>query len=410
MSRRRSGSNATKQRRRHQTSAATRALPASGGIGAARSGARPTATDAAEPEALVATFSFDSGDEGEPYDAVVRLTGRRVGVTGIPRAGDSFSQDETIEGVIPGTGPVSLTAWVYGLLAGEWTVDARLIRGSATSGSLTGARPGSSLPVQRARWSWRGWGLSAVPPGPIKTRWALLAPLAPQPAVIPGVYTVLAVIGFALALAVQAAILARAGVEVGPPLVASLIAIVAGLGGAKVWFKLLNPDKAWFVGGGWAVDGFLIVFPLVAAIVMYAWDLPVGRVFDASTPGIFFAVAVGRVGCFFTGCCAGRCTASRWGIWSSDRRVGARRVPTQLLEAAAGLALGVVTLSIDLAGGLLLPGAVFVVAFAAYAGVRQVLLRLRAERRRSPRTVPLTALAAVGVAVVVAAIALAQGA
>ena len=377
---------------------------------AARSGAQPRATEAPEPEALVATFSFDSGDEGEPYDAVVRLTGRRIGVTGIPRASDSFSQDETIEGVIPGTGPVSVTACVYGLRAGEWTVDARMIRGPRTSGTLRGARPGSLLPVQRARWSWRRWGLSAVPSGPIKTRWALLAPLALQPAVIPGIYTALAVIGFTLALAIQAAILAREGVEIGPPLVASVIALVAGLGGAKVWFKLLNPDKAWFVGGGWAVDGFLIIFPLVGAITLYAWNLPVGRVFDATTPGIFFAVALGRVGCFFTGCCAGRCTEARWGIWSSDRRVGARRVPTQLLEAAAGLALGVVTLVIVLAGGLLLPGAVFVVAFAMYAAVRQVLLRLRAERRRSPRTVPLTAFAAGGVAVVVAAIALVQGA
>ena len=341
---------------------------------------------------------------------MVRLTGRRIGVTGIPRASDSFSQDETIEGVIPGTGPVSVTAWVYGLRAGEWTVDARLIRGPRTSGTLRGVRPGSSLPVQRARWSWRRWGLSAVPSGPIKTRWALLAPLALQPAVIPGIYTALAVIGFTLALAIQAAILAREGVEIGPPLVASVIALVSGLGGAKVWFKLLNPDKAWLVGGGWAVDGFLIVFPLVGAIILYAWDLPVGRVFDATTPGIFFAVALGRVGCFFTGCCAGRCTAARLGIWSSDRRVGARRVPTQLLEAAAGLALGAVTLVVVLAGGLLLPGAVFVVAFAIYAAVRQVLLRLRVERRRSPRTVPLTAFAAGGVAVVVAAIALAQGA
>ena len=377
---------------------------------AARSGAQPRATEAPEPEALVATFSFDAGDEGEPYDAVVRLTGRRVGVTGIPRASDSFSQDETVEGVIPGTGPVSLTAWVYGLRPGEWTVDARLIRGPKTSGTLRGARPGSSLPLQRTRWSWRRWGLSAVPTGPIKTRWALLAPLALQPAVIPGIYTALAVIGFSLALAIQAAILAREGVEIGPPLVASVIALVAGLGGAKVWFKLLNPDKAWFVGGGWAVDGFLIIFPLVGAVTLYASNLPVGRVFDATTPGIFFAVALGRVGCFFTGCCAGRCTAARWGIWSSDRRVGTRRVPTQLLEAAAGLALGVVTLVIVLAGGLLLPGAVFVVAFAMYAAVRQVLLRLRVERRRSPRTVPLTAFAAGGVAVVVAAIALAQGA
>jgi uncharacterized membrane protein YfcA len=39
-------------------------------------------------------------------------------------------------------------------------------------------------------------------------------------------------------------------------------------------------------------------------------------------------------------------------------------------------------------------GAVFVTSFAAYAVVRQALLRLRAERRRSYRTLPMTAAAA----------------
>ena len=365
------------------------------------------AVEAVEPEALVVTYWFDSGEEGEPFDAIVRLTGRRMGAPGAPRAGDSFSKDETVEGVVPGTGPVSITAWVYGLQRGEWEVDARMMptsRGVRPAGS----RPASVPPIERAKWSWRRWAVSTAPASLIRTRWALLAPLAMQPAVIPGVYTALAVVGFILALAFQAGILTQQGMNAGPPLVASVIALVAGLAGAKVWYKILNPDKAWLVGGGWAVDGFLIVFPLVGAISLYAWDLPVGRVFDATAPGIFFAVAIGRVGCFLTGCCAGRCTASRWGIWSSDRRVGARRIPTQLLESAAGLALGVVSLLSVLGGGLP-DGAVFVAGFVIYAIIRQGLLRARAERRKEYRTLPLTAAAAGFVAVVVAGLSLVQG-
>ena len=353
------------------------------------------------------TYWFDSGEEGEPYDATVRLTGRRTGVRGAPRAGDSFTKDETIEGVVPGTGPVSITAWVYGLQHGEWEVDARLIptsRGARPASS----RPGSSPQIQRASWSWRRWAVSTAPSSPIKTRWALLAPLARQPAVIPGVYTALAVVGFVVALALQAALLARDGTPFESPLIASVLALVAGLIGAKVWYAVLHPDES-LIKGGWAVDGFLVVAPLVGALTLFAWDQPIGLVLDATAPGIFFAVAIGRVGCFLTGCCAGRCTASRWGIWSSDRRVGARRIPTQLLESAAGLALGVVTLLLVLGGGLPIDGAVFVFAFVIYAVVRQGLLRVRAERRKEYRTLPLTAAAAVLVAVVVATLSTVQG-
>lgn len=361
-----------------------------------------------EREALVVTYWFDPGDEGDPYDATVRLTGRRVGTLGTPKAGDSFTRDETIEGVVPGTGPVSITAWVYRLQRGEWTVDGQLVRGTPGARSVN-PRPGALRAIEPARWSWRRWAVSTAPASPIKTRWALLAPLARQPAVIPGIYTALAVIGFVVALGLQVAILARLGVPFDRPLAASLLALVAGLLGAKAWYAVLHPDES-LIKGGWAVDGFLVVAPLVAALTLFGWDQPIGVVLDATAPGIFFAVAIGRVGCFLTGCCAGRCTASRWGIWSSDRRIGARRIPAQLLESAAGLVLAVVSLLVTVSGGLPVPGAVFVAAFTIYAAARQGLLRVRSERRRLYRTLPLTAAAAGVVAVVVATLSLVRGA
>lgn len=408
MARRRSGSSVTKPRRRHHSAVVIPSSQRQVALGNARAGSDTQASEAVEPEALVVTHWFDSGDDGEPYDATVRLTGRRVGIRGTPKAGDSFTKDETIEGIVPGTGPVSITAWVYGLQHGEWTVDAQLLR--ASTGTRSGnQRPGAQRTIQPATWSWRHWAVSTASADPIKTRWALLAPLARQPAVVPGIYTALAVIGFAVALALQATILAREGIPFEPPLAASVVALVAGLIGAKAWYAVLHPDES-VIKGGWAVDGFLVVAPLVAAFTLFAWDQRIGRVLDATAPGIFFAVAIGRVGCFLTGCCAGRCTASRWGIWSSDRRVGARRIPTQLLESAAGLLLGVLTLVAVLAGGLPVHGAVFVAGFAIYAIVRQALLRVRAEQRKAYRTLPLTAAAAGLVAVVVAVLSLAQGA
>lgn len=374
------------------------------------SGQSASAQDA-EPQALVATYWFDSGEGGEPYSATVRFTGRRTGLRGTPRQGDTFAQDERIEEIIPGTGPVSITTWVYGLQEGEWDVSAELTSGPnvGDAGSRGRIGPGRGRSVQRATWSWRHWSLTTAPADPVKTRWAVLAPLARQPAVLPGIYTALAIISILVAVAVQAAILGRGDVPVGRTLLASGLTIVAGLIGAKAWYAVLHPNES-ILKGGWAVDGFLIVFPLVGAIILLRLDLPIGRVLDATAPGIFFAVAIGRIGCFFTGCCAGRCTAHRFGIWSSDRRVGARRIPTQLLESAAGLIIGVVTLLLVLGGTILFPGAIFVAAFALYAAVRQVLLRLRSERRKSPRTVSLTAVAAGVVAVAVAVLSATQGA
>jgi phosphatidylglycerol:prolipoprotein diacylglycerol transferase len=200
--------------------------------------------------------------------------------------------------------------------------------------------------------------------------------------VVPGSFTVLGVLGIFVALVVQSAILARSSVGLSGSLVVSLIAITAGLLGAKVWYAVLHPGP-WrqAILGGWAVDGFLVTASVVAVTILLLRDQPVGSFLDATAPGIFLAVAIGRLGCFFTGCCAGRCTGSRWGIWSSDRRVGARRVPTQLLESAAGLVIGLVAGLVATSDALRLQGVVFVGAVVAYAVVRQLLLRLRAERR-----------------------------
>jgi phosphatidylglycerol:prolipoprotein diacylglycerol transferase len=126
----------------------------------------------------------------------------------------------------------------------------------------------------------------------------------------------------------------------------------------------------------------------------------VGPLLDASAPGLFFGLAIGRIGCFVAGCCGGRPTPSRWGLWSSDQRVGMRRIPTQLLESA--LALGIALLAlIAVLGGSPLHGGIFVAALAAYTLLRQGILWLRAERPPgSDRGATLTAAAALVVLIV----------
>lgn len=336
-----------------------------------------------EPQALVVSHWFHPGDEGEPYSATIRLTGRRVGARAIPRPEDTFVQEDTVDGILPAGSPVTVSTWVYGIQPGEWDIAAELI-GPESRGGAPGLRTkrSSGEPIPRARWSWRRWAASEAPAGPLKTRWALIAPLAGIPGVVPGSFTALAALSVVVALIVQAIVLGRDGIPVGQALLVSLVALGAGLIAAKVWYAILKggPWRQALLGG-WAVDGFLVVAPVVAIALLLAFNLPVGVYLDGTTPGIFFAVAIGRIGCFFTGCCAGRPTHSRWGIWSSDRKVGARRIPTQLIESGTGLVLGVVTTLLIVGGVPGIRGLVFVAALAVYFVVRQVLLRLRAESR-----------------------------
>ena len=328
-----------------------------------------------EPQALVVTHWFDSGTDGEPYSATVRLNGRRVGIRGAPKTRDTFDQDEIVEGILPGTGRVSVTSWVYGIEPGEWTVNARLIRPPAHP---SGRSSSEALPA--GAWSWRRWSLSEAPATAVRTRWALIAPLARMPAVLPGSFTVLGILGIVVALVVQSAILSRQNGPAGAATTVFVIALLSGLAGAKLWSRALHPGEK-LVGSGWAVDGFLVVAPIAAVLALIGLELPIGQYLDAVAPGIFFAIAIGRVGCFFTGCCAGRCTRSRFALWSSDRRIGARRIPTQLIESAAGLVIGGIALVLTVGNVVPWQGAVFFAAVGAYFVVRQFLLRIRAEPR-----------------------------
>lgn len=65
------------------------------------------------------------------------------------------------------------------------------------------------------------------------------------------------------------------------------------------------------------------------------------------------------------------------GVWSSDRRLGVRRVPVQLLESSLAGVVGTVALFgvVLLGGGA--GGLVFVAAIAAYTAGRQLLFPLR---------------------------------
>lgn len=332
--------------------------------------------DDAEPAAVVVSYGFDAGPPGGPaFAATIRVSGRRRGVDPkLARAGDSFVRTETVAGVVPGSGRVSATSWVYGVSAGEWDVSAELVGPERARRANAGGR------LERAGWSWRRWTVEPAPAVPVRTRWAPIAPLAASPGVVPGSFTLLAAVALVTAVALQPAFLAHHGINPGAAVVASLAGIAAGLAGAKAWYVALKGFSRQNLREGWSVDGFLVTAPLAAAAIALAVGVPLGEFLDGVAPGLFVAVAIGRIGCFFTGCCAGRATAG-WGIWSSDRRIGARRIPAQLVESSVGAALATgagIAAAAHVGFGT---GLVFAVSVLVYAVARQGLLRLRAETR-----------------------------
>jgi phosphatidylglycerol:prolipoprotein diacylglycerol transferase len=348
--------------------------------------------EAAAQEQLVLSYWFDALPRDEPHPVVVRLTGRRIGVEGRPQAGDQFTRDETIDVAAPGGGPVSVTIRVTGVNPGEWTVTERVLSPGRAPSRRRGGKPGSAdaapPQLQRAAWSLHSRRLAGEPTAPIRTS---LAPFAPVPGLIPGIYFAMAVLGILLGLVVQTVLVAHEGLDVGRTLLVSTLAILAGVVGAKVWFMVLHRRER--LMNGWCIQGLLtgVVVVLVAGSLLIHVSL--GTILDLTAPGLFMGMAVGRVGCFFAGCCVGRPTASRWGVWCSDQRIGMRRIPTQLMELGLALATGLAALAVILLHGPI-GGTLFVAATAAYTLVRQGILLLRAEQRKSVIGPPLVGAAA----------------
>lgn len=374
-------------RRHPEVDAAPRINVVQSGTSARTSGGIATLLERAAQEVLAVTYWFDPAPQPGPYPVTVRFSGRRIDVRGRLTPGDRFVQDETIEEVVPGSGPISLTARIRGINAGEWVVTARVLepahpaRGTKENGSATS----ETGPLPLAARFWRRWAPPAGSVEPVRTR---LVPFARVPGIFPGIWGAMVTLGMVVALVLQSLVIARDHLALGPWWAVSLIAIVMGIAGAKLWYIVLHRRERSM--NGWCIQGFITGATLTAAALLVAFGVPVGAFLDVTAPGLLVAMAVGRIGCFFAGCCGGPPTASRWGVWSSDQRVGARRIPTQLLESALAGILGLGVLAAVLSHGPA-GGDFFVGGLAAYVLVRQGILHLRAEPRETRLGGPVTA-------------------
>ena len=339
---------------------------------------------AREPQALGITYRFDTRPAGAPYEVSIRLLGQRLGAATLgPR--DHFDVVHRVAGVLPGSGNNAHTWRMLDVEPGEWRVRAE---GQALGGG--DGTPTVVLP-------------SAVAVG--RTGYAPVVRVR-APGVTLGAWPGFVFGGVVVGLIVQAFVAARLGLPVGTTVLITLLSCLVGLAGAKAYFLALHPDRQLkgLLQVGMAVQGFVLA--LVGSVVAGAFvaGLPLGKFLDATGTGLMFGMALGRFGCFFGGCCAGRPTGAKIGVWSSNRDRGLRRVPTQFMESAVAFVIGTGSLVLLTRGEPSPHGVVFVAILAAYTLARQLLFPLRDLPRTTSQgrllVLAATALALAGAVVV----------
>lgn len=104
----------------------------------------------------------------------------------------------------------------------------------------------------------------------------------------------------------------------------SVVAVVGALLGAKI--MLISTDWGNYshnfaqiftlqylrAAGVWY--GGLLGGVIAGILYMRHFRMPIMRILDAYTPGISFGHAIGKLGCFFAGCCYGRPSDAPWAV------------------------------------------------------------------------------------------------
>ena len=334
-----------------------------------------------KPQSLGLTYWFDTEEAGDPYSLNIYLEGRREGTDGNRPA--DFTTVTAVGPVAPGSGPVSVTTRVADAVEGAWEVRAApvtLVPGTATE----------------------QWTLHQDPlaPAEVMTGNTLYAPLnrVLAPGVILGAWPALVFLGAVFGVGLQLVLASGMGLPVGRIGFLTVIACLLGLAGAKTYYVLTHPrERKSVLTSGMSVQGFVITVGLTLFVGSKALSIPTGPLFDVSAAGLLIGMAVGRLGCLLGGCCAGRPTRSRWGLWSSNRRIGVRRIPVQLLESGTALLWCAAAVGAISRTGLSGDGLVFVATLAGYIAGRQVLFPFRDLPRVTPYGRQVTLVLSLGV-------------
>jgi phosphatidylglycerol:prolipoprotein diacylglycerol transferase len=211
-----------------------------------------------------------------------------------------------------------------------------------------------------------------------------------------GTYGLFYALGFLLALRLGVTYARREGIETTRIVDLGIVALLAGFVGAKATLYLI--DARYYLAhpmemvrslrsAGVFYGGFILA-AVAAILYIRRHRLPLGRVADLSAAPLALGQAIGRLGCFFAGCCYGRACDRPWAVTFGDPRayeltgvpLGVALHPTQIYHAVADLAvLGICVLAMRRRR---FSGQVFWIYVLAYAVLRFVVEMFRGDTAR----------------------------
>ena len=175
----------------------------------------------------------------------------------------------------------------------------------------------------------------------------------------------------------------------------AVVAVLAGLAGARALSVALNPEMyvddlgtvIALSARGFALYGGILAGGVVMVLAARRLGIPFGVAADAGVVPFAVGLALVRVGCFLAGCCAGVESDLPWAVvFPSEAPLGGllgaviakepQHVhPTQLYELVAVLVAGLASGAVARRAGLRAGGqaAVFAALFLAYRAVAQLL-------------------------------------
>ncbi|WP_428342084.1 prolipoprotein diacylglyceryl transferase [Mycobacterium sp.] len=213
-------------------------------------------------------------------------------------------------------------------------------------------------------------------------------------------YPALLYLGLVCGFYVMYAVAPEVGLPRAPAADAMLVLFVPAIIGARIWFVLDHWSIYWHdkrriwrrSDSGMTLYGGLVLALALSPLVIKAFGLRFAAFWDAATFTILAGMTFTRVGCLLNGCCSGRRTGGRFGLWLPDHQGSwQRRYPVQLFELVGALLL------LGAAAALLAVGpprgTIFAFALLGYVAIRLAIDPLR-ERPTGGGAGRATALAA----------------
>ncbi len=121
--------------------------------------------------------------------------------------------------------------------------------------------------------------------------------------------------------------------------------LIGGIAGGRLLFVMINfreyitaPLRIFILTeGGLAVQGAILSGILVCGLFCRSRKIPFLKTLDLFSPYVALGQSIGRIGCFFNGCCYGKAIQKGYGvIFPGDSVV---RIPTQLYSSLGLVAL-----------------------------------------------------------------------